>query len=53
MPTEIKYEERPIGEVLDYFVKGFDRKAGEIMSYESNYDPNSGKVIFKLYIKTK
>jgi hypothetical protein len=54
MPTEIKYEERPVGDVMDYYVRGFDLKKGEeIAKYEANYDPNTGKVIFKLYITKK
>jgi|MudIll2142460700_1097286.scaffolds.fasta_scaffold2897925_1 hypothetical protein len=49
MRTE--YQEVVIQSVFNYFVDGFNMKDGEkVVHHESNYDPRTGKVIFKLYI---
>ena len=47
---EIKYQEYDIEQVFDFFVSGF-ADAGQIIHRKVNYDPRTGKVIFKLYVE--
>ncbi len=48
---KIEYKEYDISSVFAYFIKGFSPKEKEeIWKGESNYDPRTGKVIFRLYI---
>lgn len=49
---EIKYQEYDIDLIFREFVKGFELKPGlSIPNFETNYDPRTGKVIFKLYVE--
>jgi len=50
---EIKYQEHGIKEVWRYFVDGLKSDEGEVESFDANYDPHTGKVIFRLYINTE
>lgn len=54
MKIRIEYQEYKIMQVMSYFVEGFSLKNGESISdYETTYDPHTGKVIVKLFIKTE
>lgn len=50
---EIKYQEHDIDAVFRHFVQGFKaEKLGlKVEKFEANYDPRTGKVIFKLYVE--
>lgn len=52
---DVVYAEYPITTIFDYFVKGFDgindQPKPQIERYEANYDPRTGRVIFRLYVK--
>ena len=47
---KVLYQEYTIEQVIEYFVKGFEIK---IASYTFFYDPQKGKIIFKLFIEEK
>ena len=52
MPLEIKYHEVTIESIFKYFVDGYTPSPGtKIINYEANYDPRTGKVIFKLIVE--
>lgn len=48
---KIQFQECDIKTIFAYFVDGFNASGSrKIHDYETNYDPRTGKVIFKLYI---
>lgn len=50
--TQIFYQEVEIQTVLDAYSRGYNPpNEGKIMKAESNYDPRTGKVWFKLYVE--
>lgn len=49
--TKLAWVEIDIKEVMDYFIKGFRVKEGEVISHEWFHDPRKGKVIFKLVVE--
>lgn len=49
---EIKYQEHDINGVFQFFVNAYELKPGQTLAnWTANYDPHTGKVIFKLYIE--
>lgn len=52
---KIEHSEHPIEAVFRYFVEGFplEKEGKELKNWEANYDPRTGKVIFKLYLENK
>ena len=47
---KIEYHETTLDQVLDYYIKGFAFKKGQVLwRHDSWHDP-SGRVILKLYI---
>lgn len=50
--TQVFYQETTIETVLDSFAKGYNPPKGcTVLRAESNYDPRTGKVWFKLFIE--
>ena len=47
---QIQYQEHDIEAVFNYFITGFATTA-QIRDWTANYDPRTGKVIFKLYVE--
>jgi len=52
LPIKLEYQEFDIDDIFRYFAKGFEPKSGhKIVSWKTNYDPHTGKVIFTLYVE--
>lgn len=52
MSTQIFYQETTIEKILEHYANGYKPPGdGKILRYETNYDPRTGKVWFKLYVE--
>jgi hypothetical protein len=49
--SNIAWTEIPLDTVMNYFVKGFKVKEGEVLSHEYYLDQRKGRVVFKLVIQ--
>ena len=49
--TQVFYQETTIETVLEAWAKGYQPPVGKVLRAESNYDPRTGKVWFKLFVE--
>lgn len=49
--TQVFYQETDIATVLDAYAAGYKPPIGTVLKHESNYDPRTGKVWFKLFVE--
>ena len=50
--TQIFYQEQTIEKVFAHYAAGYQPPGGgKVLRHETNYDPRSGNVWFKLYVE--
>jgi len=48
---KIQYDVVAIDDVVNYFVRGYQKDKGEITSHEWFIDPAKGKLVIRLYVR--